>query len=286
VPDEKGEMNNIPLDQKEQLLRRRLQSLESVIVAFSGGVDSAYVAFVAHEVLGNKALAVTADSPSYPATHKAEAVKFVEQFGLQHLFINTDEVADPNYRQNPANRCYYCKTELYTKLQSLAQEQGFAAICDGVNVDDLGDFRPGRQAAKEASVISPLVECGITKAEVRELSRRAGLPTWDKPASACLSSRIPYGMEVTVDKLKVIERGEDVLRALGFKVFRVRHHGDIVRLEFGQEELPRALTMDMAERLTQEFKALGFKYVTLDLEGYRTGALNEALRSAQLPILR
>jgi len=279
-------MNNIELDRKERLLRQRLGSLNSVIVAFSGGVDSAYVAYVANQVLGDKALAVTADSPSYPAAHKADALTFVEQFSLRHLIINTEEVEDPNYRRNPANRCYYCKTELYTNLQALAREQGFSAICDGVNIDDLGDFRPGRQAAKEAGVISPLVECGITKAEVRELSRRAGLPTWDKPASACLSSRIPYGMEVTVEKLKIIEQGEDILRALGFKVFRVRHHGDIVRLEFGKEELPRAMTVAMAEHLTRDFKALGFRYVTLDLEGYRTGALNEALKPTQLPVLQ
>lgn len=279
-------MNYTELDQKEQALRQRLQSLGSVIIAFSGGVDSAYVAYVAAQVLGDRVLAVTAESPSYPAAHKQDALKFVERFGLRHLIINTEEVHDPRYRSNPANRCYYCKTELYAKLVPLAKERGFAAICDGVNVDDLGDFRPGRQAAKEAGVLSPLVECGITKAEVRELSRRAGLPTWDKPASACLSSRIPYGMEVTVEKLNVIEQGEDILRRLGFKIFRVRHHGDIVRLEFGQEDLPRAMSMEMAEHLTREFKALGFKYVTLDLEGYRTGALNEALRSTRLPILQ
>ncbi|MBI3950547.1 MAG: ATP-dependent sacrificial sulfur transferase LarE [Acidobacteria bacterium] len=279
-------MNHAELDQKERALRQYLGSLGSVMVAFSGGVDSAYVAYTAAQVLGDRALAVTADSPSYPAAHKQDALKFVERFGLRHLIINTEEMHDPRYRGNPANRCYYCKSELYSKLVPMAKERGFTAICDGVNVDDLGDFRPGRQAAKEASVLSPLVECGITKAEVRELSRRAGLPTWDKPASACLSSRIPYGMEVTVEKLKVIETGEDILRRLGFKVFRVRHHGDIVRLEFGQEELPRAMTMETAGRLAREFKALGFKYVTLDLEGYRTGALNEALKQIRLPVLQ
>jgi uncharacterized protein len=279
-------MDYTELDQKERTLRQYLESLGSVMVAFSGGVDSAYVAYVAAQVLGDRALAVTAMSPSYPAAHKEDALRFVQQFGLRHLFINTEEMSDPHYRRNPANRCYYCKSELYSKLAPLARERGFAAICDGVNVDDLGDFRPGRQAAKEAGVLSPLVECGITKAEVRELSRRAGLPTWDKPASACLSSRIPYGMEVTVEKLKIIEQGEEVLRELGFRIFRVRHHGDIVRLEFGQDELPRAMTVEMAERLTREFKALGFKYVTLDLEGYRTGALNEALKPTRLPVLR
>lgn len=278
-------MDENELIRKERALSQYLESLGSVIVAFSGGVDSAYVAYMAHQVLNDRALAVTAVSPSYPAADKEDALRLVRQFGLRHLFINTEEMDDPRYRRNPANRCYYCKTELYSKLVPLARERGFAAICDGLNIDDLGDFRPGRQAAKEAGVISPLVECGLTKAEVRQLSRRAGLPTWDKPASACLSSRIPYGMEVTVEKLKVIEQGEEILRALGFRVFRVRHHGDIVRLEFGKEELPRAMTVEMAERLTREFKALGFKYVTLDLEGYRTGALNEALWSLQLPIL-
>ncbi len=279
-------MNFAALDQKERALHDYLKSLGSVIVAFSGGVDSAYVAYAAAQVLGDRALAVTAVSPSYPAAHKEDALKFVQQFGLRHLFINTDEMEDPRYRSNPANRCYYCKTELYGKLGPLAKERGFAAICDGVNVDDLGDFRPGRQAAKDVGVRSPLVECGITKVEVRELSRRAGLPTWDKPASACLSSRIPYGMEVTVEKLNLIEKGEDLLRGLGFKVFRVRHHGDIVRLEFGQEDLPRALAVEVAAHLAREFKALGFKYVTLDLEGYRTGALNEALEPTRLPILQ
>lgn len=278
-------MNEAVLDQKEQSIFGYLESLGSVIVAFSGGVDSAYVAYAASRVLQDRALAVTAISPSYPDRQKRDAIAFVQQFGLRHQFIETDEMSDVNYRRNPANRCYYCKTELYAKLARLAQEQGFAAICDGMNVDDLGDFRPGRQAAKEAGVLSPLVACGINKAEVRALSRRAGLPTWDKPASACLSSRIPYGMEITVEKLRVIEAGEEVLRRLGFRVFRVRHHGEIVRLEFGPDELPRAMTPEMTRRLIHEFKTLGFQYVTVDLEGYRSGALNEVLNS-RLPVLR
>jgi pyridinium-3,5-biscarboxylic acid mononucleotide sulfurtransferase len=273
-------MDQTEQDRKETDLCRYIQSLGSVIIAFSGGVDSAYVAWAASRVLGDRALAVTAESPSFPAAQKEDALKFVDQFGLRHMTIPTDEMEDPNYRRNSSDRCYYCKAGLYGKLASLAKERGFAAICDGLNVDDLGDFRPGSRAAKEIGVLSPLVECGITKAEVRELSRRAGLPTWDKPASACLSSRIPYGMEVTVEKLRAIETGEDIMRDLGFKVLRVRHHGDIVRLELGKEELPRAMTVEMAERLAREFKALGFRYVTLDLEGYRTGALNEALRRA------
>lgn len=265
------------LDAKEIRLRRLLRSLESVIVAYSGGVDSAYVAFIAHQELGSRALAVTADSPSLAAHHREDAIAFARTYGLQHLLVTTEEMSDPRYRANPVNRCYFCKHALYTKLRQVAEEGGYRAICDGVNVDDLGDFRPGRQAAREHQVISPLVECGLTKADVRELSRRHGLPTWDKPASACLASRIPYGLEVTVEKLRVIERGEDILRRLGFRVFRVRHHGNLVRLEFGRDEMPRALSLEMAECLAQEFKSLGFTFVTLDLEGYRTGSLNEAI---------
>jgi len=272
-------MQKDELELKEEHLRRFIRSLESVIVAYSGGVDSAYVAFMANEVLGKKALAVTAESPSLASFQKEEAIRFAQLFHLHHLIITTTELDDPNYRRNPANRCYYCKHELYTALRRLAHERGFRAICDGMNVDDLSDYRPGRHAAKEHNVISPLIECSLSKSDVRELSRRHGLPTWDKPASACLSSRIPYGMEVTLEKLRIIEKGEDFLRRLGFRVFRVRHHGDIVRLEFARDELPRAMIPEMVERLLDEFKSLGFKFVTLDLEGYRTGALNEALKS-------
>jgi uncharacterized protein len=268
------------LEQKEDHIREFLGSLESVIVAFSGGVDSAYVAFIANEVLGKNALAVTAESPSLAAVEREDALNFAERFQLQHLMITTDEFDDPNYRANPANRCYFCKHELYTKLRQLADERGFRIVCDGVNLDDVSDYRPGRQAARELAVISPLIVCGMSKSEVRELSRRHGLSTWDKPASACLSSRIAYGMEVTMEKLRTIEKGEEILRQLGFSVFRVRHHGDIVRLEFAKDELPRAMDLAMTQRLVVEFKSLGFKFVTLDLEGYRTGALNEALRKS------
>lgn len=269
-----------PLEQKEECLRTRLRSLESVIVAYSGGVDSAYVAFMAARVLGPKALAVTADSPSLAAREREQAIAFARRFHIPHLLIRTEEFEDPRYRRNPPNRCYFCKQELYEKLTRLARERGFRAVCDGANLDDMGDFRPGRQAAREFGVISPLIECQLTKAEVRELSRRHGLPTWDKPASACLASRIPYGMEVTWEKLRTIERGEEILRDLGFRIFRVRHHGPLVRLELGSDELPRALDPRMLERLVREFKALGFTFVTLDLEGYRTGALNEVLARA------
>lgn len=270
-------MTKNELELKEVHLREFLGSLESVIVAFSGGVDSSYVAFIAHEVLGDKALSVTAESPSLAAVQRDDALEFARRFQLQHLMINTDEFDDPNYRANPANRCYFCKHELYTKLRQLADERGFRAVCDGVNLDDVSDYRPGRQAARELSIISPLIVCGLSKNDVRQLSRRHGLPTWDKPASACLSSRIAYGLEVTMERLRTIERGEEILRQFGFSVFRVRHHGDIVRLEFAKDELPRAMNLEMATRLVSEFKSLGFKFVTLDLEGYRVGALNEAL---------
>jgi len=266
---------------KEERLRELFRRLRRVIVAFSGGIDSAYVAFIAHQELGANMLAVTGDSPSLSDWQKVEAIKYAEQFGIPHEIISTEEMNDPNYSSNPVNRCYYCKRELHTKLRQLAQERGFNAICDGNNMDDLGDYRPGRQAAQELGVISPLVECGITKAELRQLARRAGLPIWDKPASACLSSRIPYGMPVTIEKLTVIDRGEALMRELGFRVFRVRHHGDIVRIEISPEEMPRAMQMDMAALLARRFKALGFKYVALDLEGYRTGSMNEAIRASR-----
>jgi uncharacterized protein len=261
---------------KEDALRRALASLESVIVAYSGGVDSAYLACIAHRTLGDRAVAVTADSPSYPERHRQLAIRIAREFGLRHEIIRTRELDRPEYRANPSNRCYYCKHELYTHLSRLAAARG-AVVVDGNNADDRGDYRPGRQAAREFGVRSPLDEVDLTKDEIRELSRRAGLPTWDEPASACLSSRIPYHAEVTDEKLRTIERAEQALRALGFRVFRVRHHDDLARIEIARAEMPRALEPEVAAAIVRDLKAAGYKYVSLDLQGYRTGSLNEGL---------
>lgn len=266
------------LASRERRLYDALSSFDSVIVAFSGGVDSAYLAWVATEVLGPAALCVTADSPSYPDHHRQLALRIAREFSLHHEFVTTSETEQPEYRANPVNRCYYCKSELYDVLSRLAAARGIAVIVDGSNADDRSDYRPGRQAARECGVRSPLDEANLTKADIRELSRRAGLPTWDEPASACLSSRIPYHSEVTSEKLRMIERAEAALRDLGFRVCRVRHHDTLARIELGTHELPRALDPDVRDRIVRELRAIGYQHVTIDLQGYRMGSLNEGVR--------
>lgn len=264
---------------KQEQLRALLRQMESALVAFSGGVDSSYVALLATQELGNRALCVTGDSASLAEHQRDEVAQLIGQFHLQHETIPTEELNDPRYQANQSNRCYFCKTELYGKLAPLARARGFAFVIDGSTTDDLGDYRPGRAAASEHSVRSPLIEVGMSKREVRELSLLAGLPTWDKPASPCLSSRIAYGTPVTIERLSIIDRGEAIMRGMGFREFRVRHHDELVRLEIAPAELDRALEREIVDELARRFRALGFRYVTLDLHGYRTGAMNEVLKN-------
>src|SRR5437660_2796548 len=256
------------LRKKQDWLFTNLASMGRLIVAFSGGTDSAYLAWAAHRVLAKNALAMTADSASLPESHKRDAEAFVHRFGISHEYIQTYEFDNPDYVRNDPNRCFHCKDELFTRLEEIARQRGYEHIVYGVNLDDLGDYRPGQNAAKQHRVAAPLADAGLTKAEIRELSRLADLPTWDRPASACLSSRIPYGTPVTIQNVKIVETGEEEIKARGFRQFRVRFHGEIVRLEISRDEMPRALTMEMAENFTRIFKTLGFKYVSLDLEGY------------------
>lgn len=263
---------------KERALFDSLKNMQSVIVAYSGGADSAYLAWAAKQALGENALAITADSASLPESHKRDAEQFARDHGIRHEYIETLEFDNPDYVANNPDRCFHCKDELFTRLDEVARQRGIAHVIYGVNVDDLGDYRPGQRAAKLHEVKAPLVDAGLTKAEIRELSKQAGLATWDRPASACLSSRIPYGTPVTIQNVKTVDKGEDAIRALGFRQFRVRYHGEIVRIEVAPEELHRAMTAEMAREFTAIFKKLGFHYVTLDLEGYRQGSLNMVLK--------
>ncbi len=262
---------------KEAALQERLRGAGRVIVAFSGGVDSSYLAVAAHAALGSDALAVTALSPSYPASHRRAAEEVVARFSLPHRFVETREMESAAYRANNPDRCYHCKSELFAVLGQLRDELAFDAVAYGVNTDDTGDFRPGHRAAAERGVLSPFLDVALSKTEIRALSRRRALPTADLPASACLSSRLPYGTEVTPERLAQVEAGEERLRALGFEQVRLRHHGDVARVEIDPAELPRALDPDVARAIVAAVKPLGFRFVSLDLEGYRTGALNESL---------
>ncbi|HKE58482.1 MAG TPA: ATP-dependent sacrificial sulfur transferase LarE [Pyrinomonadaceae bacterium] len=266
---------------KEEQLRELFRRLGSVVVAYSGGVDSSYVAYVANAELGERALCITGESASLAQYQRTEIDRVVREFGLHHEIIQTEELENPGYRANNADRCYFCKDELYTKLESIAKSRAFETIVDGSTTDDVHDYRPGRKAARQHSVRSPLIEVGLSKAEVRTLSKRVALPTWDKPASPCLSSRIAYGTPVTIERLSKIDRGEEILREFGFREFRVRHHDTLVRIEIAPEEMSRVLNKEVIDSLAQQFRELGFKYVTLDLHGFRSGSLNEALVQIQ-----
>jgi uncharacterized protein len=272
-----AEKSQLPASEKELLLLRQFTEFPSVIIALSGGADSAYLAWAAHRAIGPRALSVTALSPSYSAHDRAVVEEFVHKLGVRHEFIETHEMENPMYRANAADRCYFCKDELFTVLDVMAQERGFAAVAYGVNADDTLDFRPGHRAATEHRVLAPLLDSGLHKTEIRQLSQRAGLPTWDRPASACLASRLPYGTEVTPERLALVERGEAAMRDLGFRQFRVRLHEKLARVEIAPEEMPRAMSAEMAASIAARLKAAGFTFVALDLEGYRQGSMNESL---------
>lgn len=264
---------------KEEALFARLAALPSLLIAVSGGADSAYLAWAANHVLGQRALSVTAISPSFSAHDREELEEFITYTKVRHEFIETHEFENPAYRANAADRCYYCKDELFNVLDELAKRRGFAAVAYGVNRDDTRDFRPGHRAAAEHQVLAPLLDAELHKSEIRALSQRAGLPTWDRPASACLSSRLPYGTEVTLERLALVEKGEAALRELGFRQFRVRLHEKLARIEIAPDELASAMTAEMSAAILERFKAAGFLYVALDLEGYRQGSLNAALQA-------
>jgi len=265
------------LEKKRLDLESRIAELGNALVAFSGGVDSTLVLAVAKKVLGDKVLAVTAESDSVPERELQTAQHLAETLGVKHRIIHTEEMSSPDYLKNPANRCYYCKSELYGKLSKVAAEHKLTSILNGINLDDLGDHRPGITAANEAGIISPLAELGFNKQDVRDLAREMDLPNWEKPALACLSSRIPYGQPVTTEKLSMVEQAEGALLAEGFRQIRVRHHGDMARIELPQEDIPGLLKNGLTEKINLRLREIGFQYVTVDLEGYRSGSLNDVL---------
>jgi len=265
---------------KQERLFELLRAMRHVIVAYSGGTDSAYLAWAAHRVLGKRALSVTALSPSYSTYDREQLEKYLAATAIRHEFVETHEMEKEAYRANNADRCYFCKDELFAAMDQIAAERNFAATAYGVNADDTFDFRPGQRAAKEHRVLTPLLDAKLYKAEIRHLSERAGLPSWDRPASACLASRLPYGTEVTPERLSLVERGEAALRGLGFRQFRVRLHDKLARIELAPDELPRALSPEMAAAMANSLKEAGFTYVALDLEGYRQGSLNESLKKS------
>jgi len=270
------------IEAKQALLEAHLRQLGRVLIAYSGGVDSAYLAWVAHQSLGDRMLAIIADSPSLARTQLADAIAFAREQAIPLEVVATSELDRPEYVRNDAQRCFFCKDELFTLMEELRVARGFDAIAYGVNLEDQGDFRPGRKAASAHHIVAPLLDAALSKEEIRTLARSARLRIWDKPASACLSSRIEYGRPVTRQALEAVEKGEDRLRALGFRQFRVRHHGEIVRIEIARDELPRALDPAMAAEFTSIFQALGFKFVTLDLAGFRSGSMNALLSAEEL----
>ena len=276
--------NLIPpeLTDKHTALVQQLAALETLLVAYSGGTDSAYLAFAAHQALGTRMLAVIADSASLPRAELAAALTFAQQHVIPVETLSTNELANPDYQRNDAQRCFHCKDELFTQMERLRAERGFAHIAYGRNLDDDGDFRPGQRAAAMHHAIAPLAEAGLRKAEIRELARVAGLSLADKPASACLSSRIEYGRAVTAEALAQVEAAEVALHALGFTQLRVRHHGELARIELTRDELPRALSLQLFDRISRELRALGFRYITLDLEGFRSGSMNALLPISEL----